>query len=1577
MKKYMPYNRILSAIMALAILFTLLPPYTLAVESADTEETAAPVTQTVAEETTETVSEPADDVQDFYIVKDGAPVDALTFNRNEKVTVSAVCADTGAEYQWQILLNDGVTWVDIYEETAAELTVSYPLVRSLLSQENTTALRCVAVIDGMRTAFTQPLNVTVDMTELLPADTASMEQAIQELTEEVDFEDEVLEDELLAEESAPMMFSLARNSTQDIAEDDTATVDETTDLVSVTIEYYYEDRDGNKGNMVMDPYVARIPENEPLNVTVACKVFPGYEIILVGDETDDGITLANNEITIALASVTADMTIEVRYKEVQVPYYARFFMQNVYNDLYTERTDVLTEDQKAAMVGFAGEQPDEKMVHPEIEGFTALFHQPDTIAADGSTVFEVYYDRNYYLVNFNLEGGFGTAPVYARYETSFTVSLPTRPGYTFAGWELESGTVSSGAETDSYGLVKKIQASDLTYRATWTQGDTDYTVAYWLEDPNEQGKYNYVSSEPINDVVSGTSVTALDYLTDDKKTELFEEDAPYILFDETKTTAEEAKQEYRDADGKVIVQGDGSTILNVYFTPKEYKLRFYYAAEIDNKYYVIGGAVSPFAKTNSNDEAYLLHNNFINSAGNRGQISELPSLNDTGIARKNAGDYTLGTTTYSTYSDNIYYYLEFSAKYGGDITKLWPVDVFESVAAIDKPSGSTYEAFASGWAGEYNVRYSQVNNGYTTGQSLTIKGKYRKLVRDLLFVDDSLCTDNTVCYISFYSGASTAGWSIPRRWIYEIYTPLLDGETGYTTVEKDDIIFKRIDTYNVYDTSEYGQEGNMPPIPMDGYTFVKYISTISDVSPSDCKQEITIQYYYTSGTYSISYQNYSQLLPTKELSYLDPINSADYYITPPYPDGDLEPNAYVFEGWYTSPEYLPTTKFYDSNGNYVGQELDCNASGVPLMPSSPISLNAYWKPVTYDTYFYLDYDRYKDPDEVYATVEDTSHGKNMVFEDADIQNKILYPKHDVGTDYQFIGWFYIDADGDKVAFNPSEMAVRQELHLYAEWSTKVVRQYTVSYKLGQWDETTKTVMPIEEGEDGYQVLSENTTGYAFEATTRTFTAKSEDQLEELSTEEKENRIWVPHTNSHSILMKADNDENVFTFWYISRESIEYTVRYLDATTGEPVIVDGLAKEDKTETTGEAVVTEQFVYVPGYIPDAFHKTLILSANEAENVIVFYYTKDESYEDNDDDGKPDVQSARYLVTHYIQDIGADTYSAYTTDDEIGIVGETVHAEVLTIPGFTFSRAEPNQGEQDGKTTACGTVTTGETENEALKLELYYTRNKYSYTVYYKNKDTGTEVRDAEERASVYQFNDTVTETAPDIVGYDLYGSETQTLKISATESLNTITFLYTQKALTVNYVPVCKTAGATDFGYVLAEVEYKTINGTTAIAKEGFGFVGWYSDESCTTELTTESHYKPTVSTDGGIYEYTFYALFEPVREDLVITVSGENLDAGDSFLFKVTGTDVLGQNVELMVSIQGADSVTVKDLYCGTYTVTELTGWSWTYSNAGSDSATETISSSDDVSNCSVSFTNAPKTVDWLHGETSEENPFTG
>ena len=74
--------------------------------------------------------------------------------------------------------------------------------------------------------------------------------------------------------------------------------------------------------------------------------------------------------------------------------------------------------------------------------------------------------------------------------------------------------------------------------------------------------------------------------------------------------------------------------------------------------------------------------------------------------------------------------------------------------------------------------------------------------------------------------------------------------------------------------------------------------------------------------------------------------------------------------------------------------------------------------------------------------------------------------------------------------------------------------------------------------------------------------------------------------------------------------------------------------------------------------------------------------------------------------------------------------------------------------------------------------------------------------------------------------------------------------------------------------------------------------------------------------------TFVNTYQRHLWDLTITTTAA--DSEQSFLFSVTGTpDAPGAGmVFLKVVLVGTDSVTIRDLPIGVYTVTEADGWSW-------------------------------------------------
>ena len=94
-----------------------------------------------------------------------------------------------------------------------------------------------------------------------------------------------------------------------------------------------------------------------------------------------------------------------------------------------------------------------------------------------------------------------------------------------------------------------------------------------------------------------------------------------------------------------------------------------------------------------------------------------------------------------------------------------------------------------------------------------------------------------------------------------------------------------------------------------------------------------------------------------------------------------------------------------------------------------------------------------------------------------------------------------------------------------------------------------------------------------------------------------------------------------------------------------------------------------------------------------------------------------------------------------------------------------------------------------------------------------------------------------------------------------------------------------------------------------------------------------------------------------RGDLTIQKTGDNIDPNQVFIFEVT----CGDDFKLQVPVKGKGSVTIYQLKAGTYTVTEITTWSWRYT-PNQQSQTVTISGGDITT---VTFNNSRTNNDWL------------
>ena len=664
--------------------------------------------------------------------------------------------------------------------------------------------------------------------------------------------------------------------------------------------------------------------------------------------------------------------------------------------------------------------------------------------------------------------------------------------------------------------------------------------------------------------------------------------------------------------------------------------------------------------------------------------------------------------------------------------------------------------------------------------------------------------------------------------------------------------------------------------------------------------------YYTRNSYKLDFNNKGKIVESETIPYEAALKS--HYFVPAYPDG-LEPYAYQFAGWYTDPGCTNAVDWDTAK-----------------MPYNNTVFYAKWVPITHAVKTYLTENDLNGDELKEWTV---SHGTAVPENDR--------PDTPKNGEYTFVGWFYKDADGTEHAFDFS-MPVTKDLNLYAKWSSNTLMGYTIHYKL----------------KDGGTTIAPDTKGSALAGSTKTFEAKTGDQLND-----GYRSGYFPETSSHSINMDI-NGGNEYTFVYVPKQKVNYKVRYLDKATGDPVVVNGQPTPDKIETTSNAVVTEPFKQITGYAPDAYQKRLVLSANADENVLVFWYTKDTVH-------------APVQIIHWTQNIEGERYTEYQSSTDLnGEIGKTYTAQQLTnLPGFKFNA---------DKSTTSGKVGAG-----GLVLNLYYDRIKYPYAFQFLEQGTNTELRDPVTGYARYQAQ--VTWQAETIPGYTLVNEANQAINIAIENpddkpSKNVKIFYYTEKTVDIKYQVVGPDGSGTLDNSLDSSVKVLngTVQGSTPTPNPGYKFVGWYTDAGC-TQLVDESwvgadnKLTPQKSVKYGDRDgygaATYYAKFERDVFDLTIKKTGKNIDLNQTFVFRVKG-----EGVNMQVVITGANEQVIKNLPVGDYTITEDTSWSWKYTPVGG--ATQELKS-DSIHDgaATVTFENKNNGTNWLTSLAKAINTWAG
>ena len=251
-------------------------------------------------------------------------------------------------------------------------------------------------------------------------------------------------------------------------------------IVTITVNYVYLSNNG----MVAQPYYASVPAGSEFKKEIAAPKLINYSVPVDKALGLNGSTITysedlsgNGSVKFDLDSVDADIAVTLYYKAGEAEYTVNHYIQNLDDDEYTfYDSRKLTGDIDAYTAA---------VVDSTIgTGFVCTGIPTYTIAADGTTVVDIYYDRVYYTVIFDVNGGVnGPAPIYAKYETTYDVdkiAQPSRAGYIFDGWSPE---------------ISGVVTEDVTYFAQWKPitDIADYTIVIWGQNANND-EYSYLTS---------------------------------------------------------------------------------------------------------------------------------------------------------------------------------------------------------------------------------------------------------------------------------------------------------------------------------------------------------------------------------------------------------------------------------------------------------------------------------------------------------------------------------------------------------------------------------------------------------------------------------------------------------------------------------------------------------------------------------------------------------------------------------------------------------------------------------------------------------------------------------------------------------------------------------------------------------------------------------------------------------------------------------------------------------------------------------------------------------------------------
>ena len=670
----------------------------------------------------------------------------------------------------------------------------------------------------------------------------------------------------------------------------------------IRIDYKFEN-----GNTAAESFVRNVQEGSDYALNVPSPVIAGY-------------TANQTQIEETIKGISENKTYTVTYSTNIVDFKVHHMHEKADGSGYEKYEETTHSGSANGPIGSG-------LAKNTYDGFAAaVYDASQVIMADGSTVVEIKYDRLYYVMSFDLSGGYGVEPIYARYGSAFpTVAIPQRAGYAFTVW--------------SPVLPSAIPLGNTTYTAQWQMSNSvNVNLVFWYENANDND-FTYVGSAAVN-AAPGTKIKPETY----KNTDFDGRDRYHFTFDSSR-------------NGEVEVAADGTTIVNVYFKRKTYRLAFF---------------------------------NCTKHGVNEDSKSCYPSDGDDALKFVEDGDLTSFNKITMDYYGKSYkdHYNGYNQHYHKKVTsgsKSWNVDVYifkwqQDIGAFWH-GGIAQRTNTRRWK-PYKVSGEAGNVIYGGDMNVSMMHVMPDADIAFWFEDEGDYTCKMTYWVTPIPGQSTSG--------------LTTNKNNGTTYIKWDSFSTKMGA--ITEKEEYVDIEGFTKV----YTWKQIVANYKHTNES--KKEITADFFYKRNSYNLDFYSGGKKVRTQSMAYeqlLAGLSNENKTYVPTYPT-NLEPGAYKFAGWYISAKCE------------TGTEVDWKKA---TMPVGGMSLYAKWEPVTHTVTT-----RNEETDTTTTGTYTATH--NTVVSSA--------PANPTKEGYTFVSWFYKDEEGKEVPFN-FDMIVTKDLELYAKW----------------------------------------------------------------------------------------------------------------------------------------------------------------------------------------------------------------------------------------------------------------------------------------------------------------------------------------------------------------------------------------------------------------------------------------------------------------------------------------------------------------------------------------------------------------